>query len=234
MRDSNATFSFWKSEQKKWTDRVELTKKTSHCKSRASSSKTPTKKCKNMKFPRKLVSHTPDGRVLFNCFSVPDAQLHWPQSLRCSQEQWFRLMGTSCLYFGTEVDRIFRGCQLHLLIRPNGIGNLIAILEWVQIVAWLELHFSSIQKLINWYFVLSVWHLLVTLSKCCLYFSDLSHEVPLSKVAVQLFMEQCLKLTSWALIEGYSNVKKCTNEGRALMQLDFQIYLVEISKVCLL
>ena len=64
-------------------------------------------------------------------------------------------------------------------------------------------------------------------------YRSLSHEVPFSKVALQLLWAHTLKLTNWALIEGYSNVKRCTNEGRALMQLDFQIYLVEISKVCL-
>ena len=34
------------------------------------------------------------------------------------------------------------------------------------------------------------------------------------------------------LVDGYSNAKKCSNEGRALMQLDFQQFIVKLEKMC--
>ena len=33
------------------------------------------------------------------------------------------------------------------------------------------------------------------------------------------------------VIFSFSNVKKCSNEGRALMQLDFQQYLLQLEKL---
>ena len=33
-------------------------------------------------------------------------------------------------------------------------------------------------------------------------------------------------------VDGYSSIKKCSNEGRALMQLDFQQFVVKLEKLC--
>lgn len=45
-------------------------------------------------------------------------------------------------------------------------------------------------------------------------------------------LEQCIKLIMRMLVDGYSSVKKCSNEGRALMQLDFQQLVVKLEKMC--
>lgn len=38
-------------------------------------------------------------------------------------------------------------------------------------------------------------------------------------------------LCCFVLLCSYANVKKCTNEGRALMQLDFQQFLMKLEKL---
>lgn len=42
---------------------------------------------------------------------------------------------------------------------------------------------------------------------------------------------QQFALTSSVLCCSYANVKKCSNEGRALMQLDFQQFLMKLEKL---
>lgn len=54
----------------------------------------------------------------------------------------------------------------------------------------------------------------------------------LKKKTLNILLEQCLKLMMRMLVEGYSSVKKCSNEGRALMQLDFQQLIVKLEKLC--
>ena len=45
-------------------------------------------------------------------------------------------------------------------------------------------------------------------------------------------LEQCTNLIMRMLVDGYSSVKKCSNEGRALMQLDFQQLVIKLEKMC--
>ena len=54
----------------------------------------------------------------------------------------------------------------------------------------------------------------------------------LKSKTLHTLLEQCLKLIMRMLVDGYSSVKKCTNEGRALMQLDFQQLVVKLEKMC--
>ena len=54
----------------------------------------------------------------------------------------------------------------------------------------------------------------------------------LKSKTLNTLLEQCLKLIMRMLVDGYSSVKKCTNEGRALMQLDFQQLIVKLEKMC--
>ncbi|KAF1410693.1 VPS50 protein, partial [Dromaius novaehollandiae] len=46
-----------------------------------------------------------------------------------------------------------------------------------------------------------------------------------------ILWEHCIRLANRTLVEGYANVKKCSNEGRALMQLDFQQFLMKLEKL---
>lgn len=41
-------------------------------------------------------------------------------------------------------------------------------------------------------------------------------------------------LTNRTFVEGYSGAKKCSNEGRALMQLDYQQFIMNVEKLTLL
>ena len=52
------------------------------------------------------------------------------------------------------------------------------------------------------------------------------------KKTVAIFVEQTVRLIMKMLVEGYASIKKCSNEGRALMQLDFQQLIVKLEKIC--
>lgn len=61
--------------------------------------------------------------------------------------------------------------------------------------------------------------------------SDISRRSPIPRVVYTSIWEHCVRLTNRILVEGYSNAKKCSNEGRALMQLDFQQLLSNLEKI---
>ena len=56
--------------------------------------------------------------------------------------------------------------------------------------------------------------------------------LPLNKKIVNSLLGETLKLVMKILVDGYSSVKKCSNEGRALMQLDFQQLVVKLEQMC--
>lgn len=58
--------------------------------------------------------------------------------------------------------------------------------------------------------------------------SEVSKRVPVPKEAYDLLWEHCIKLANHSFIEGFSQAKKCTNGGRALMQLDYQQFLTKV------
>ncbi|XP_014777198.1 syndetin [Octopus bimaculoides] len=59
---------------------------------------------------------------------------------------------------------------------------------------------------------------------------EVSRHVPVSKVVHDIIWEHCISLANHMFVEGYANAKKCTNEGRAWMQLDFQQFLTKLEK----
>ncbi|XP_053570024.1 syndetin [Bombina bombina] len=61
--------------------------------------------------------------------------------------------------------------------------------------------------------------------------SDLSRHVRIPLPVSNILWEHCIRLANRTLVEGYANVKKCSNEGRALMQLDFQQFLMKLEKL---
>ncbi|KAH9518838.1 Syndetin [Bulinus truncatus] len=60
---------------------------------------------------------------------------------------------------------------------------------------------------------------------------DVDKRVPLPKVVVNLFWEQCVRSANRTFVEGFASAKKCSNEGRALMQLDFQQFLTKLDQI---
>uniref|UniRef100_A0A1A7YT23 Coiled-coil domain containing 132 n=2 Tax=Iconisemion striatum TaxID=60296 RepID=A0A1A7YT23_9TELE len=61
--------------------------------------------------------------------------------------------------------------------------------------------------------------------------SDVSRHVRIPLPVSNVLWEHCIRLANRTLVEGYANVKKCSNEGRALMQLDFQQFLMKLEKL---
>uniref|UniRef100_A0A665UCB2 VPS50 EARP/GARPII complex subunit n=1 Tax=Echeneis naucrates TaxID=173247 RepID=A0A665UCB2_ECHNA len=60
---------------------------------------------------------------------------------------------------------------------------------------------------------------------------DVSRHVRIPLPVSNVLWEHCIRLANRTLVEGYANVKKCSNEGRALMQLDFQQFLMKLEKL---
>ncbi len=56
--------------------------------------------------------------------------------------------------------------------------------------------------------------------------------LPVTKQMLNCLLECCVRRLMRYLVDGYSQAKKCTNEGRALMQLDFQQLLVKLDQIC--
>jgi len=61
---------------------------------------------------------------------------------------------------------------------------------------------------------------------------SLRDSIAVEKKTVAIFVEQTVRLIMKMLVEGYASIKKCSNEGRALMQLDFQQLIVKLEKIC--
>ncbi|KAK6190358.1 hypothetical protein SNE40_002246 [Patella caerulea] len=60
---------------------------------------------------------------------------------------------------------------------------------------------------------------------------EIEGRVPIPKVVKDVLWEHCIRLANRVFVEGYSNAKKCSNEGRALMQLDFQQFLIKVDQI---
>jgi hypothetical protein len=60
---------------------------------------------------------------------------------------------------------------------------------------------------------------------------SLKEFLPIHKQMLNSLIEQCIRIIMRVLVDGYSQAKKCTNEGRALMQLDFQQLIVKLEKL---
>ncbi|CAG5128982.1 unnamed protein product [Candidula unifasciata] len=60
---------------------------------------------------------------------------------------------------------------------------------------------------------------------------ELDKRVPLPKAVTNLIWEQCIRHANRMFVEGYASSKKCSNEGRALMQLDFQQFLTKVDQI---
>ncbi|XP_040208270.1 syndetin isoform X1 [Rana temporaria] len=61
--------------------------------------------------------------------------------------------------------------------------------------------------------------------------AELSKHVRIPLPVSNILWEHCIRLANRTLVEGYANVKKCSNEGRALMQLDYQQFLMKLEKL---
>ncbi|MEJ1280947.1 VPS50 EARP/GARPII complex subunit [Cricetulus griseus] len=61
--------------------------------------------------------------------------------------------------------------------------------------------------------------------------NEVSKRVRIPLPVSNILWEHCIRLANRTIVEGYANVKKCSNEGRALMQLDFQQFLTKLEKL---
>ncbi|UJR36882.1 hypothetical protein I4U23_029595 [Adineta vaga] len=55
--------------------------------------------------------------------------------------------------------------------------------------------------------------------------------LPIPKAVYRTLWDQILDKVFYTMVEGYANAKRCSNEGRALMQLDFQQLLRRLERI---
>lgn len=58
-----------------------------------------------------------------------------------------------------------------------------------------------------------------------------SKSVPVPTAVRHALWEHVIRVTNATFVEGFATAKKCTNEGRALMQLDFQQFIIKLEKL---
>lgn len=73
--------------------------------------------------------------------------------------------------------------------------------------------------------------LLQAVQKYSFKLEDISKDTPIPLEAYNILWEYAIRLTNRTLVEGFACAKKCTHEGRALMQLDFQQFLIKLEKI---
>lgn len=61
--------------------------------------------------------------------------------------------------------------------------------------------------------------------------AQLAKQIPVPQEARIVLWDHCVRLVNRTFVEGFASAKKCSNEGRALMQLDFQQYLMKLEKL---
>lgn len=61
--------------------------------------------------------------------------------------------------------------------------------------------------------------------------AQLAKQIPVPQEARTVLWDHCVRLVNRTFVEGFASAKKCSNEGRALMQLDFQQYLMKLEKL---
>jgi len=61
--------------------------------------------------------------------------------------------------------------------------------------------------------------------------TQLSKQIPVPQETRAVLWDHCIRLINRTFVEGFASAKKCSNEGRALMQLDFQQYLMKLEKL---
>jgi len=62
--------------------------------------------------------------------------------------------------------------------------------------------------------------------------NSLKEQLVVERRILNIFLEQICRNIMLMLVDGYGSIKKCSNEGRALMQLDFQQLVVKLEKIC--
>ncbi|XP_061412069.1 syndetin isoform X1 [Lethenteron reissneri] len=61
--------------------------------------------------------------------------------------------------------------------------------------------------------------------------AEISKRVRIPVPVSNVLWEHCIRLANRTLVEGFASAKKCSTEGRALMQLDFQQFLLKLERL---
>ncbi|KAG0726577.1 Syndetin [Chionoecetes opilio] len=57
---------------------------------------------------------------------------------------------------------------------------------------------------------------------------EMSQTSPIPEEAYTALWESIVRITNRTLLEGFASARRCTNEGRSLMQLDYQQFLMKL------
>lgn len=60
---------------------------------------------------------------------------------------------------------------------------------------------------------------------------EVSKRVPIPQEVYNILWSHCIRIATRTFVEGFASARKCSNEGRALMQLDYQQFLMKLEKI---
>ncbi|XP_074658828.1 syndetin-like isoform X2 [Tubulanus polymorphus] len=98
------------------------------------------------------------------------------------------------------------------------------VMQYMAVVKW-DIH--EIMSQHNSYVEVALQELNTFGQKLC----EISTRVPIHKVVSDVLWEHIIVHVIRNFVEGYSGAKKCTTEGRAWMQLDFQQFLMKLETI---
>ena len=107
-------------------------------------------------------------------------------------------------------------------IQYENIVSLMSQVKW-DIKEILSLHNNYVDLLLTELQIFSM-----RLAEVC---NNQLKEISVPKEVNDLLWENVLRLANRTFIEGFSQAKKCSNEGRALMQLDYQQFLIKVESM---
>lgn len=61
--------------------------------------------------------------------------------------------------------------------------------------------------------------------------AHIRRQIPVPRAAISLLWALLIELSNHRLVDGFGAAKRCSNEGRALMQLDLQQYLTKLDRL---
>ncbi|KAF0304932.1 Syndetin [Amphibalanus amphitrite] len=60
---------------------------------------------------------------------------------------------------------------------------------------------------------------------------ELGRRLPVPRPVYDTLWDQCVRVANRAFVEGFASARRCSNEGRALMQLDYQQFVTKLERL---
>lgn len=156
--------------------------------------------------------------LVFLAQQFEQLQPHFETMIPSNKKAFLQQFYTQTINIAAELRKpVYWAVSVHA-IDYNSVLNLMANVRW-DIKDLMSQHNAYVDDILKKFEILNRR------------LNDTSRRLPIPRVVYTCIWEHCVRLTNRVLVEGYSNAKKCSNEGRAFMQLDFQQLLSNLEKI---